>query len=168
MRKENYELLKKSLIYTRKFYLIFALFLLVFWIMYGNLDLSLFFLWLFFGNLIITILNQYLHYRLSIKLQDYSFKDRIFEFGEDCFVRCFAGVLEMILYILFFATQHYEIVVGYLVIKTISTWKSEKNEQKKEGLSTAVLRIATVISIIISYIAAHYLPDSIILFFNKC
>ena len=144
---------------------------------------------IFISNSIIVLINHIFHFCISIKLSYKTYlKDHVFESFSDCYARCIAGFLEMVFYTISFATGHYELVVGYLVLKTISAWgKGEavtvpfdkktndeqetiKNEEKimshtKQGpLSTTVLRIATVIALMSSLIAAQFIPLSIINF----
>jgi hypothetical protein len=122
--------------------------------------LSKFFWVIFLGNFFIAVLTQLLQYMLLKKeiLDGYKSEKTDFLYNNmtDCSIRCAAGILEMILYAFFFAIGHFEIVVGYLVLKTISVWKSDKN-QRKEGLFTGVLRISTVLSLLFSFWASYFL-----------
>ena len=130
------------------FLLLLVLFLLtgVFSINDSNLQISLCIL--FFGNFFIAILTQVLH--LLSKNYDHFFKS-----FRDCFPRSLSGFLEMVFYAVFFSIGLYEIIVGYLILKVISVWKS--SDQYQEGLSTSVLRTALVLSLLLSFWAAYNL-----------
>lgn len=155
----------------KSFGLIFVFYIILFYVFFvvclWNKDLLLVLSTIFLGNLGIAVITQLGHYILDSKDDDENSKnDFLFDSTRDCFVRCAAGVSEMIFYTIFFATAHYELVVGYLVVKTVSTWKADSSksiprDQKKEGQHTAVLRIAIVLSLIISLIASYFLSPLI-------
>jgi hypothetical protein len=134
-----------SLLKALSFYGFLSLLFIIVYLIKKDLGLGLILVFSF--NFVIALTTQCLHYWLGNKLWFY-------EKFSDCFVRCFAGVLEMVLYTLFFIIDKHELIVGYLVLKTVSIWKGkqEDKEQIKEGQSTAVLRIAVVLSLVFSYI----------------
>lgn len=115
------------------------------------------------SSLIIAI-ALWLNYSIekNDKFDDFSFQDRT-----DCFIRCSAGLLEITLYAIFFAVGLGSIVIGYLVLKTLSVWKGYKKDeeergnrytfQKREGIHTGVLRIATVLSLSFSLMSSYFL-----------
>ncbi len=97
-------------------------------------------------------------------------EDHLYKYFRVCSIRCIAGLLEMVFYTISFAINSVILIVGYLVLKTLSYWAPEKlkHENKnhkdlsysnnvKEGLSTANLRIAVVLSLIASLIASYFL-----------
>lgn len=102
---------------------------------------------IFLGNLLILVITQSLHYWLGDG-------DNFFKKWSDG-VRIISGVLEMFLYSFAFGTKHIELIVGYLLLKSLSVWKS--GDQVKEGNSTAVLRIGIVLSLLFSIVSAYFL-----------
>jgi len=182
-----------------RFYIIlFLLFIfLFFFIGYDNLSKIIYLILLF--NFVISILTQIFSYAIeknnidkikendANKSKDTSDEDKSKDFlyidWWDCIIRCCAGILEMGFYVFAFKKELPELIVGYLVLKTLSYWREEKNNKeniekyvlkgengkykietdkekeieeyfsgsKKEGLHTAVLRIATVMQILFSY-----------------
>ncbi|HLD38213.1 MAG: hypothetical protein US35_C0014G0020 [Parcubacteria group bacterium GW2011_GWA2_37_10] len=127
---------------------------------------------IFLGNLIIALTTQKLQYiLLKLKEQSYEKKTKedpnhkneeinreIFLYStiQECSIRCSAGILEMVFYTIAFATNTIGLVVGYLVLKVVSVWKSDK-DQKSEGLFTGVLRIAIILSLLFSLFASYFL-----------
>jgi len=99
-------------------------------------------------------------------------KDFLFVDFWDCTIRAFAGMLEMTFYVFAFTICEVGLIVGYLILKTLSYWRSESNKledgekrdlirhytaSKKEGLHTGVLRIATILQILFSYITYYFI-----------
>src|SRR3989344_3556534 len=125
-----------------------------------------------FLYLIIALTTQKLQYiLLKLKEQSYEKKTKedpnhkneeinreIFLYStiQECSIRCSAGILEMVFYTIAFATNTIGLVVGYLVLKVVSVWKSDK-DQKSEGLFTGVLRIAIILSLLFSLFASYFL-----------
>lgn len=118
------------------------------------------------GNLFIAVMIQTLHYFLlkrdisidqkNDEKEEKDKNDFLYKDFWDCSIRCSAGILEMILYTICFAVNMVELVVGYLVLKTIGIWKSEKN-QREAGLFTAVYRMAVIVSLFFSLWASYFL-----------
>ncbi|OGZ73557.1 MAG: hypothetical protein A2908_00435 [Candidatus Staskawiczbacteria bacterium RIFCSPLOWO2_01_FULL_38_12b] len=116
----------------------------------------------FGGNLFLGIVTQSSNYII----EKYSYTDKSRDFlylnFTDCFFRSLAGLAEIILYTVSFAMGMESLVAGYLLLKTVSIWQDKDNyNNKKEGLHTAILRIAIVISLLISLVAAFYLKKFI-------
>ena len=155
--------------------------------LYGVLLLVLIFLYLFHidSNLlwslsIIIIGNFFLLSVAQINnwiIEKESFKKGpekwLFQSFEDCLIRNTAGLSEMLLYTTFFALKLETVIAGYLIMKSIGSWKpgdkddeEEENKidknreysaQKRRGLHLAVLRISVILSLILSFAAAYFL-----------
>ena len=111
-----------------------------------------------FGNLAIGIFTQIANYIA----EKYSTTDRSRDFVyanfADCFFRSLAGLAEVVFYTIAFTLSLETLVAGYLLLKTVSIWQDKDNyNNKKEGLHTAILRIAVVLSILTALLAASYL-----------
>lgn len=116
------------------------------------------------GNLCIILTNHLLHWIVSFGEED--FKDFIYEDFGDCFIRCFSGLLEMSFYTIAFAIRLEVLVIGYLAFKVLAYWQPDKDNNKKskkysnnkrKGLSKAILRSTSIFQFIFSFIAAYFL-----------
>lgn len=150
-QNNNIELLKSFGLITVFFILVFMIFVSSTIWFEKNILISI--IIVLFGNFFIAIITQ----------ASQSLNNPLFLFVSfwDCSVRCLAGIAEMFLYLFAFTmgSQGLTLIAGYLILKTVSIWRSEfKNDQRKEGRATAVLRLAVVFSLLISYIAYLYLP----------
>jgi hypothetical protein len=161
----------ESILYSFKLFLFIGIIFLVAWLfldVFYGLCLGKTFLILYLGNLLIVILNHIFHYRIGVRMADEQYiKDHLNQFPEDTYIRGVAGILEIIFYLLCFAIELPEFIVGYLILKTISAWKKEESKvgefskQKKEGLSTAVLRIAVILSLIVAFLGFLSIPPGL-------
>jgi len=151
--------LRRSIFFIMIFYLpLFAcmlLFLVVFHLTNANLFKSLSSLLL--GSLFIALFTQMFSFIIekydSIQSGTRNF---LYENFSDFFLRSSAGFLEMTLYVICFAANLSSLVAGYLLLKTVSIWQKDYNN-KKEGLHTAILRIAVVLSLLFSLMSSYYL-----------
>jgi|GEM_PF-3393442 len=147
--------------------LIIVLFSIVFFLywLYKKFDINLLiaFAIIIAGNAIIALFTQILHSVILKNIapaknlaEETQNKERAFSYFnfQECFIRCFAGLLEMIFYTISFAIGRVELIAGYLILKTLSIWRVE--DPKKEGVHAAVLRIAVVMSLIFSLWASYY------------
>ncbi len=169
MLKEIYNStkLRNSIRLIAKLYFLIAFLILVIlniiYIFNKNYNINL--IWtisvVFFGNLFIAIFTQVLHTVLTdedphIDKVSEKYRGLVIENFQECIIRSLAGILEMILYTFFFAINLESIIIGYLILKTLSIWKSEI-DNRKNGLYTGVLRIAVVFSLFFSLIASYFL-----------
>ncbi len=156
--------LKKSFKYILLFYI--PIFLLVFaYIIFSKLysaDLLLVIGIVILGNLGIGIFTQIANYIAEKYSISEKSRDFLYLNFTDCFFRSLAGLSEVLLYTISFATHLETIVAGYLLLKTVSIWQDKENyNNKKEGLHTAILRIAIVMSLLVSFAASFYLKKFI-------
>lgn len=154
----------KSFKYILFFYMpIFLLFFIYFnFFNSSNVSLLLACNIILFGNLLIGSFTQVSNYII----EKYSFSDKSRDFlylnFTDCFFRSLAGLSEVILYTISFTIGFEALIAGYLILKTVSIWQDKDNyNNKKEGLHTAILRIAIVMSLLISFTASFYLKKVI-------
>jgi hypothetical protein len=163
-------MIKKSFKLLIKFYVAcFALFFLaifIFNISDPNLKKTI---WIIlFGNFVIALLTQSISSYIvkkekneaaapkdSTKAQDLLYDDKW-----NCIIRCSAGIAEMILYTITFALGLTDIIVGYLILKTLSIW--DPKSVVKKGISTSSLRIAVVLSLIFAFWASYFFHDYLI------
>lgn len=151
--------LKKSFTYILFFYS--PIFLLVFvsfyFFKFNNPNLLIACSIILFGNLFLGISTQSSNYIIEKYSTTEKSRDFIYLNFTDCFFRSSAGLLEIILYTISFTIHLETLVAGYLLLKTVSIWQDKDNyNNKKEGLHTAILRIAIVMSLIISLVASYY------------
>ena len=112
----------------------------------------------FFGNVFLAIFTQISNYIIEAYNIEGKTRDYLYRNFTDCFYRGSAGFLEIILYTISFSLHLESLVAGYLLLKTVSIWQDKDNfNSKKEGLHTAILRIAIVVSLLIALGASYYL-----------
>ena len=122
---------------------------------YTNKPVFISLLILVLSNFCLSLMTQFFHANLGTP--------HVFDFSTEggrmsAVLRTSAGVGEMVLYTFSFLIGLPSIVVGYLIIKSLSVWKSPNPD--KEGGSAAILRIAVIISLFISFGVAIYLLNS--------
>ncbi len=131
--------------------------------MYYNFNLFVAILIALFGNIFLALFTQVSNYVAeTYSVPAIKSRDFIYQNFTDCFFRGLAGLLEIVFYTISFATGLSSLVAGYLLLKTVSIWQDKDNyNNKKEGLHTAILRSAIVISLIVSLAASYYLAKFI-------
>lgn len=103
------------------------------------------------GNFTIARITQLWHYRLG-------HRDNVYKSD----TRCIAGISEMIFYTTFFLLKQPIIVAGFLILKSVGLYHDiGPDSLKQEGQSFAVLRIAVVTSLILSFISAILIYSSL-------
>ena len=123
-----------------------------------NLNLFLVLCIIIIGNLFIGIFTQLSNYTIEKYSLPEKSRDFLYLNFTDCFFRSLAELSEVILYTISFAIGFEALIAGYLLLKTVSVWQDKDNyNNKKEGLHTAMLRIAIVMSLLISFLSAYYL-----------
>jgi hypothetical protein len=101
-------------------------------------------------SLLLSVLTQFLNFVAELPNEG-NVGDFLYHyFWQDCVLRCLAGWLEIIFYIVMFLINAGYLIAGYLILKVVSVWKSER--PIIEGRHTAVLRIATILSLFFSYL----------------
>lgn len=115
------------------------------------------------GNIFLAVFTQVSNYVAEkYAIADIKSRDFVYQNFTDCFFRGLAGLLEIIFYTISFATGLSSLVAGYLLLKTVSIWQDKDNyNNKKEGLHTAILRSAIVMSLLVSLAASYYLAKYI-------
>ena len=151
--------LKKSRKYIAAFYMPVFLAALAYLSVHYDANLLAAVLIVLCGNLFLAIATQVSNYIIEKRaLEGVKSRDFVYLNFTDCFFRSGAGFLEIILYTICFSLGLETIVGGYLLLKTVSIWQDKDNfNNKKEGLHTAMLRLAIVVSLLISLMAAYYL-----------
>ena len=152
--------LKKSFKYIASFYLavflLVALYIIISKSYRPNLLIACAII--FLGNLFLAVFTQTANYVAEKYSTSEKSRDFVYLNFTDCFFRGTAGFLEIILYTILFSMGLETVVAGYLLLKTVSIWQDKDNyNNKKEGLHTAILRIAIVLSLIIALSASYYL-----------
>jgi hypothetical protein len=170
-KEELKKLYSESRKYSGIFFLILLLILFFPLVLYSSFScnsstgfsLFYFLIIILLGNLILSYLIQFLHYKNELKFSTESlFKNEkylgnLYKTQQSCVIRCSAGILEMAFYTIFFAIGLWGIIAGYLLMKGLSLWEPAKKDEEAKGLSTASLRIAVVLSLIIALFASQYL-----------
>ncbi len=156
--------LKNSFGYILFFYI--PIFLLVFaYVIYSkfyNADILLVFGIVIIGNLCIGTFTQIANYIAEKYSVTEKSRDFLYLNFTDCFFRSLAGLSEVVLYTISFAIGFEALIAGYLLLKTVSIWQDKDNyNNKKEGLHTAILRTAIVMSLLVSFAASFYLKKFI-------
>jgi len=114
------------------------------------------------GNIFLALFTQTSNYVAEKYATEIKSRDFVYQNFTDCFFRGLAGLLEIVFYTISFATNLSSLVAGYLLLKTVSIWQDKDNyNNKKEGLHTAILRSAIVISLLVSLVASYYLAKYI-------
>ncbi len=156
--------LKKAFSYIIFFYIIVFLVALTCLLFLKSSDpnLLLVFAIVVFGNLGIGLFTQMANFIAEKYSTTEKSRDFIYLNFTDCFLRSLAGLSEVILYTISFAIHFEALIAGYLLLKTVSIWQDKDNyNNKKEGLHTAILRIAIVMSLLIAFTASYYLKKVI-------
>ncbi len=155
--------LERSFKYILFFY--FPIFLLVFifyFSRYYSSDLFTAISIMLLGNVFLALFTQISNYIIEKYAIENKSRDFIYQNFTDCFYRGMAGLLEIIFYTIAFSINLSSLVAGYLLLKTVSIWQDKDNyNNKKEGLHTAILRIAIVVSLLVSLLASYYLTKCI-------
>jgi len=156
--------LNKSFKYILFFYIPIFLLVFIYFILLRpyNINLLLVFSIIIFGNLFIGLFTQIANYVAEKYSVTEKSRDFLYLNFTDCFFRSLAGLSEVIFYTISFAVGLETLVAGYLLLKTVSIWQDKDNyNNKKEGLHTAILRTAIVMSLLISFAASFYLKKFI-------
>jgi len=151
LKDEN---LKRSLLFATTFYIYIVLFDLIIWFLLLKFNLNIYYtkiiLFIALFSWVIAIITQLLHFLAELPNEG-NLSDFLYNyFWYDCFPRCFSGFLEMIFYVTMLLLNAGYLIAGYLIVKVLSVWKSEK--QIIEGRHTSVLRIAITLSLLFSFL----------------
>ena len=159
----KFKKLFKSFKYILFFYVPIAMVVLLFcFSKYYDYNLFLAVMVMLSGNIFLALFTQTSNYVAEKYATEIKSRDFVYQNFTDCFFRGLAGLLEIVFYTISFATNLSSLVAGYLLLKTVSIWQDKDNyNNKKEGLHTAILRSAIVISLLVSLVASYYLAKYI-------
>ncbi len=115
--------------------------------------------WVVLVNLFIMTVTQVLHKWME-NLDKNKINPHLFKNPQSVVTRCFAGILELFFYTLTITFGWFTLLAGFLFMKGLSVWKNEGNPSL-EGASTAILRIAVVLSLLASIILGITLKNSL-------
>lgn len=146
--------------YLIYFYLPVFLLAFVFLYPFYNMDLWIAAAIILGGNLFLGLFTQTSNYIIEKYSDQGIVRDYLYHNFVHAFFRSLAGLSEITLYAVFFATGFESVVGGYLLLKTVSIWQGDYNN-KKEWLHTAILRSAIVIALLIGLAASYYLKQYI-------
>ena len=172
--------IKKSLDLMISFYAYITFFTMIFYNFWSyflgyNVYLYFYILIIIWGSFFVGFMTQKIQWIILTRdknppLLDSEHNAHIIKNSYECFIRCSAGLCEIILYSISSVMGLEALIAGYIVLKTVSVWTYNKvNDNKtsnladpeegkrKEGLFTAVLRIAVVLSLLFSLFASYFL-----------